>query len=157
MNKLYPHITGLRTDEGENPTVIAVVAITDPDPGNNYPETARIIVGSPRRSHDHPGWFSRVDGFSGGREAIRKLAITMMNAARDVDAAITPPGAAPTYEDGLVATVAHDLRTSEATTAFTALVSILKAQVATIRDLRFKLDDAEGRLYDDQHHKVKAH
>jgi len=78
--KLYPHIVGIRGDEGENEATLAVVAVLDRS--LHYPEVGRIIVGSPESSD------AEVGGFSGGPEAIVQLADTLAQAVSDVDAVL---------------------------------------------------------------------
>jgi hypothetical protein len=79
-HKLYPHITGLRGDEGENAATLAIAAVLDPSP--HYPDAGRIIVGSPETSEAELG------GWCSGPEAAVQLAETLLEAAADVDAAL---------------------------------------------------------------------
>lgn len=84
--KCYPHVTGLYGDQGENPSALAIHAVLDPSP--NYPENGRIIVGSPATTPTIPGHIPNLGGFNGGPAAIERLASTLLEAARDVRAAI---------------------------------------------------------------------
>lgn len=92
--KCYPHVTGIYGDQGENPSALAIHAVLDPSP--NYPENGRIIVGSPATTPTIPGYIPNLGGFNGGPAAIERLASTLLEAARDVRAAMEPapaPGA----------------------------------------------------------------
>ena len=84
--KCYPHVTGLYGDQGENPSALSVHAVLDPSP--NYPESGRIIVGSPATTPTIPGYIPNLGGFNGGPAAIERLAATLLEAARDVRAAM---------------------------------------------------------------------
>ncbi len=79
-HKLYPPIAGLRGDEGENDAILVVAAVLTTSP--HYPDAGRIIVGSPGASD------AEVGGWSSGPEAAVQLAETLLEAARDVDAAL---------------------------------------------------------------------
>jgi hypothetical protein len=157
-DKSYNHISGLLTDDGQSPTVLAVHAIMDV--GDTYPDEARIIIGTPSRSPDVIGPVTQMSGagFSASPQAARRLAFTLLKAARDVDAA--QGSLTDGREDDLFATIVHglrsDLRGHEAAEALTALVSMLKGALSLNRDLQFRIDDADGQLYDREFHKVKA-
>jgi hypothetical protein len=84
--KCYPHVTGIYGDQGENPSALAIHAVLDPSP--NYPENGRIIVGSPATTPTIPGYIPNLGGFNGGPAAIERLASTLLEAARDVRAAM---------------------------------------------------------------------
>lgn len=159
-DKSYKHISGLLTDDGQSPTVLAVHAVMDA--GDTYPDEARIIVGTPSRSPDVVGPVTQMSGagFSASPQAARRLAFTLLEAARDVDAAHGRLTAG--REDDLFNTVArgiggnYQLHVLEASDALTMLVSMLKGALSLNRDLQFRVDDAEGQLYDREFHKVKA-
>jgi hypothetical protein len=84
-NKLYPHVTGVLGDDGENPGVLAVTAVLDPSP--NYPSDGRIIVGSPTRSDVLPGYLPNLGGFCMGIAGAERLIATLKQAISDVRAA----------------------------------------------------------------------
>ena len=161
-DKSYKHISGLLTDDGQSPTVLAVHAIMDA--GDTYPDEARIIVGTPSRSPDVVGPVTQRSGagFSASPIAARRLAFTLLEAARDVDASrgVDAPG----REDHLFAAIMRglhigtkdDATTIESAEALTSLVGMLKGALNLNRDLQFRVDDAEGKLYDREFHKVKA-
>jgi hypothetical protein len=88
-DKTYPHVTGIYGDGGENEGVLAIHAVLDPSP--NYPETGRIIVGSPEKSPALPGYIPDLGGFSCSPEAAERLANALLVAARDVRAAMGEP------------------------------------------------------------------
>lgn len=79
-HKLYPPITSLRGDEGENDATLAIVAVLTPSP--HYPDEGRIIAGSPPTSD------AVIGGWSSGSEAAVRIAETLLEAALDVDAAM---------------------------------------------------------------------
>lgn len=74
----YPLIRGLMVDEGSRELTLSVVAVLDPSP--NYPDSARIIVGSTAESEAQLS-------FHGSPESMRRLARTLLEAADDADAA----------------------------------------------------------------------
>jgi len=84
-DKLYPHITGVVGDEGENPGVLAVVAVLDPNP--YFPDVGRIIVGSPQESEALPGYLPDLGGFSMGIDGAERLIATLQQAISDIRAA----------------------------------------------------------------------
>lgn len=95
--KRYPHVTGLYGDSGENPGALAIHAVLDPSP--NYPESGRIIVGSPATTPTLPGYIPNLGGFNGGPAAIERLAWTLLEATRDARAAMgEQPAVAPTLD-----------------------------------------------------------
>ncbi len=84
-DKLYPHITGVLGDEGENPGVLAVHAVLDPS--EHYPEDGRIIVGSPTQSTALPGYLPDLGGFATGIAGAERLIATLQQAVSDIRAA----------------------------------------------------------------------
>lgn len=81
-DRLYPHITGVRGDEGENPGVLAVHAILDPS--EHFPEDARIIVGSPSKSPQLEGYIPNLGGFCTGVEGAESIISTLQQAVSDI-------------------------------------------------------------------------
>jgi hypothetical protein len=80
--KLYPHVTGIRGNAGEDPTVLAVTAVLDPS--ENYPESGRIIIGSPKKSDKLEGYIPRTGGFCCGVEGALRLIATLQCAVAEV-------------------------------------------------------------------------
>lgn len=78
QRETYPLIRGIFVDEGSRELTLSVVAILDPSP--NYPDSARVIVGTTARSEAQLS-------FHGSPDAIRELARTMLQAADDAEAA----------------------------------------------------------------------
>jgi hypothetical protein len=85
-SKLYPHIDGVLGDDGENPGVLAVVAVLTP--GSSYPDWGRIIVGSPESSDLIEGYIPDLGGFSCGVDAAERLIATLQQAVNDVRVAV---------------------------------------------------------------------
>lgn len=84
--KTYPHVTGIRGDEGESPTALAVTAVLDPSP--HYPDEGRIIMGSPTRpDRPVPDFLSCVDGCSMSVAAAEDLIDILGRAVSDIRAA----------------------------------------------------------------------
>lgn len=84
--KTYPHVTGVRGDEGESPTALAVTAILDPSP--EWPEEARIVLGSPTTpDRQVPGFVSCVNGGSMSVAAAENLIDVLGRAVSDIRAA----------------------------------------------------------------------
>jgi len=84
-SKLYPHITGVRGNCGEDPSVLAVTAVLDPS--EHYPDEGRIILGSPTKSDKLEGYIPDLGGFSCGVEAAEQLIATLQQAVSDIRAA----------------------------------------------------------------------
>jgi hypothetical protein len=84
-HKTYPHIAGVLGDEGENPGVLAITATLDP--GTDFPEDCRIVVGSPTRSDALPGYLPDLGGFAMGIAGAERLVATLQQAISDVRAA----------------------------------------------------------------------
>lgn len=80
--KLYPHIVGVRGNDGERPGAIAVSACMDQSP--HWPEQCRIIIGSPRQSPSLPGPLPDLGGWNMGVETAERLIATLQAAVRDV-------------------------------------------------------------------------
>lgn len=78
QHETYPLVSGLFVDEGSRELTLSVVAVLDPSP--NYPDSARVIVGSTAASEAQLS-------FHGSPEAMRMLARTLLEAADDADAA----------------------------------------------------------------------
>ncbi len=81
-DKMYPHVTGILGDEGENQGVLAVHAVLDPSP--NFPDEARIIVGSPAKSEALPGYLPNLGGFAMGIAGAERLIATLQRAISDI-------------------------------------------------------------------------
>lgn len=79
--KLYPHVTGIFGDGGENEGALAVSAQLDPSP--HYP-CARIIVGSPSQTPTIAGYIPDLGGFSCGIDGAERLVATLQLAMHDV-------------------------------------------------------------------------
>lgn len=75
------HIRGYYGDDGENEGVLAISAVLDP--GDLYPECARIIVGSPSRTPLLEGYIPALGGFSCDPDAADRLADELHRAAAD--------------------------------------------------------------------------
>jgi hypothetical protein len=97
-SKLYPHITGVRGNDGEDPGVLAVCAELDPSP--YYPEDARIIVGSPQKSDAMPGALPDLGGFSTGIAGALAIIATLQQAIADIRAALRPAESQPQPRTG---------------------------------------------------------
>lgn len=139
-HKLFPHITGILVNEGESPSVIAVIAVTDQN--ESFPDEARIIIGSPEQS---PGWtgdITPITGFGCSPKAARRLALTLLQAARDIEDSmgIIAVGS----DDPQVSVVTNDLRTSEEALAFHAIVQV--ANLEQIKVLKAKLDELNSAM-----------
>ena len=81
-SRLYPHITGVRGNDGEDPSVLAVTAVLDPS--EHYPDEGRIILGSPRQSDKLDGYIPNLGGFCCGVEAADALIATLQQAVSDI-------------------------------------------------------------------------
>lgn len=80
------HLRGYYGDDGENEGVLAIR--TELDEGPMYPETGRIIVGSPSKSPLIEGYIPRLGGFSCSPDAADRLADELKAAAAAARAAI---------------------------------------------------------------------
>lgn len=80
------HVRGYYGDEGENESVLAITARLDDSP--NYPDEARIIVGSPSQSPLLDGCLAKLGGFSCSPEAAERLADELRAAAAKARAAV---------------------------------------------------------------------
>lgn len=84
--KDYPHIAGVMADNGQSVSVLAIHAVMHPS--KSYPESGRIIVGSPRMSHTIPGSCPDVGGFCCSPDIAELVGLTLLRAAREVRAAM---------------------------------------------------------------------
>lgn len=80
------HIRGFYGDGGENEGVMSISAQLDESP--NYPDSGRIIVGSPSASPLIESYIPDLGGFSCGAEAAEMFAAELLAAAAAVRAAI---------------------------------------------------------------------
>ena len=80
LAKDYGIVDGLFGDDGENAGRIAICAILDQSV--HYPDSARIIVGSPTPE----GYEPNLGQFCGSADAIEKLARKLLEAVADVRA-----------------------------------------------------------------------
>lgn len=94
-SKLYPHVTGVNGNDGEDPSVLVIMAVLDPSP--NYPEVGRIIVGSPRKSDKLEGHIPNLGGFCCGVDGAKQLITTLQQAVSDVEAALGRSGRSPQF------------------------------------------------------------
>lgn len=76
------HIRGVYGDEGENEGVLAIHAILDP--GDNYPDCARIVVGAPRSSPLIDGYLPALGAFSFGPDVAELLIAELQKAVAAV-------------------------------------------------------------------------
>lgn len=66
------HLLGYHGDGGENESVLAL--IVDLTPGENFPESGRIFVGTPQKSPLLEGYFPDLGGYSCSPDAADRLA-----------------------------------------------------------------------------------
>lgn len=71
------HVRGLRGNDGEDESVMAVMVETDQSP--HYPECGRIIVGSPEASPLLDGHLPNLGGFCGSPYAIEQFARVLLH------------------------------------------------------------------------------
>lgn len=83
------HLAGFYGDGGENEGVLAVGAVLDASP--HYPESGRIIVGSPSTSPLVEGYIPSLGGFSCGVFAAGQLISALQKAIDDVRNALNLP------------------------------------------------------------------
>lgn len=85
------HLRGYFGDDGESEGVLCVHTYLDK--GNDLPECARIIVGSPTESSLIDGYIPKLGGFSCSPDAADRLADELRGAAAAARAAIgqNPP------------------------------------------------------------------
>jgi len=76
------HVGGIICDEGENEGVLAVTANTDPGP--DFPESVRIVIGAPSKSPLMAGHIPEIDGFAMSVEVAERWVATVQQAIRDV-------------------------------------------------------------------------
>lgn len=82
----HVHLRGFHGDYGENEGVLSIVAMISESP--NYPESGRIIVGSPVKSPLIPGYIPTLGGFSCSPDAADLLADELRAAAAAARAAM---------------------------------------------------------------------
>jgi hypothetical protein len=80
------HLRGYHGDSGENEGVLAISHVLDASP--HYPDSGRIIVGSPPASPLLEGYTPDLGGFTCGPDAAERLADELRAAAAAVRAAM---------------------------------------------------------------------
>ncbi len=80
------HVRGFYGDQGENESVLVVSAVLNVSP--HYPETGRIIVGTPTKSPLMEGHFPDLGGYSCSVEAMKRFIKVAQKAVDDVEAAM---------------------------------------------------------------------
>lgn len=80
------HIRGFYGDEGENESVLCVIAHHRESP--MYPESGRIFVGTPQRSPLMEGYFPELGSFSCSVETMKRFVRVAQKAIDDVEAAV---------------------------------------------------------------------
>lgn len=72
------HVRGLRGDEGENESVVSIAVETNQSA--YYPESGRIIVGTPKTSPLLDGHLANIAQFCGSPDAVEQFALVLMRA-----------------------------------------------------------------------------
>lgn len=80
------HLLGYHGDDGENESVLSVS--TDLSPGENFPESGRIFVGTPQKSPLLEGYFPDLGGFTRSPDAADRLAEELTAASAAARAAM---------------------------------------------------------------------
>jgi hypothetical protein len=80
------HVRGFYGDDGENEGVLSVSTVLNGSP--NYPESGRIVVGSPGRSPLIDGYTPSLGCFSCSPQAAERLIDVLQRAVEDVRAAM---------------------------------------------------------------------